>query len=241
MESDQYYRAGVTTIRSIGPARAKMLSTIGVRLVTDLIRLSPHKMHRALSATHRVSLPQIHTWQQMAFLLEVIDMRADWAEVIHLNSIRTIEELSDCRQTHLEEIFAEAEEKRQISTAPTIDQCAALILDATVLLLTSRVGGRVLSSNGIPVEGAQIGLGDNSTSSNKEGYFRLARIIPSNCSPMHISHPEHGTLTLQKPDLIYGSQAITYPAYRLDPCMGHVTTVPCSCAPIRQVEYPTRT
>ena len=190
MESYQYCRAGVTTIRSIGPARAQMLSTIGVRLVPDLIRMSPQKMHRALSATHRVSLPQIQTWQQMAFLLEVIEMRADWAELIHLNSIRTIEELSGCRQTHLEEIFAEAEEKRQISTAPTIDQCAALILDATVLLLTPWVGGRVMSSAGIPVEGAQIGLGDNSTSTNREGYFRLARIIAPHRAPLHITHPE---------------------------------------------------
>lgn len=213
----------VEAIEGIGPAAAEAFNRVGVFTVFDLLRGTAERLHSAVADT--ASLEEVMAWRAMASLLQVDEVRPQWAEALVGADVTSIEDLHDKTLDELSEVFRAAKEAGTIPDVPTPAQVAAMMADAAVLRYSGALTGTVMDAEGERAAGATVHLGAWEATTDDRGRFRFIRVPLGRTLPLRIDHADHLTLQQSEVPISRSVDTIAVSVFRLTrPAQGQPST-----------------
>jgi hypothetical protein len=181
--------APVSELEGIGPAIAEALRAIAIHTVFDLLRADARRIHAAVSSI--ASLAEVRRWRQMAALLEVDEVTAQWAEALVAAGVIGIHDLRGRGLDDLQSLFAAARERNAIPDVPSANQIADMLKDAALLDRSGALMGTARNVDGDPIAGVIVRAGGYRRTTDERGRFRLARLPLGAPLGLHLWHPDY--------------------------------------------------
>ncbi len=204
----------VTWLEGIGPATAARLAQIDVHTVADLVRANVAQVSAA--AGNRVSVETAERWRAMALLAEMEGADNQLVEALGRAGVLTTEEVWLRDVADLVAIFQQAESAGIIPAAPALDAVHAMRLDAAVLHLTASLNGTVLDTDGAPVEGARVDIGDRVYTTDDNGRFRANRIAQGRPVQLLVRHDGFESLLIEDVPVLADDALIRVSTFTLE-------------------------
>ena len=201
-----------SAIEGIGEERARLLSRMGIHSAGDLLRCTPEQVHGA--GRGRIALKDARAWRNMASLMQVRGMTAQWAEALVRGGVTGIEALQYKTNRAVLAVLRRAKARRWIRSVPTQEVLAEMRKDAAVLHHTGSLAGIVRDVAKRGICGATVSIGSFRQTTDARGRFHANRLAlgPSLC--LIITHKRYRSFLTERAvvassDNVIGVQVFT--------------------------------
>lgn len=168
----------VNQVPGVSKKRALAMEANGVCCTSDLLRVRRATLASAIG----VSVDDVRKWQAFSELLEVEGLNVASAAALLTAGIDRLGEFSNKSLSTLKPLLS------TLVSPMSDDQIVAALLAARELQFTGVVNGTVITTDGVPLQGATVVAGGQTVTSDAQGRFRIVGLRLASHS-VTISHP----------------------------------------------------
>ncbi len=206
--------ADLAQVNGIGPKTAKALNAAGIEWVHDLIRRSTATIHDIVDSL--ASMDEVAAWQRVGLLADVHGVDTELAVELDKAGIHSVGELARQDPDALVNLM------HGIGRVEAgVNDAFKIILDATRVDLTVATAGQVIHDDGTAAAEVEVSAGYTRTKTDRNGYFRLARVAPLPVRALVIRSPNRGSRIVEAPIYTSMNEAIIDTVHILDASGDH--------------------